>query len=62
MAWVGRCGRGGVASGTLLVGNRLYGYHAGLLKRLKAGVRQQVRSSVQAHRLPDIVCRKIPQG
>jgi len=57
-AWVGRYGRGGLSAGTLLVGDRLYGYRAGLLQclegagwlpvaRVEAGVRQQVRSSVR---------------
>lgn len=31
--WVGRYGRGGLPEGTLLVGDALYRYRAGLLER-----------------------------
>ncbi|GIV21640.1 MAG: hypothetical protein KatS3mg023_3391 [Armatimonadota bacterium] len=57
-AWVERYGRGGLGSGTLLVGDRLYGYRARLLKqleeagwlpvaRVEAGLHQQVRADAR---------------
>ncbi|GIV18561.1 MAG: hypothetical protein KatS3mg023_0312 [Armatimonadota bacterium] len=56
--WVERYGRGGLGSGTLLVGDRLYGYRARLLKqleeagwlpvaRVEAGLHQQVRADAR---------------
>jgi hypothetical protein len=35
--WVAVYGRGGLPEGTLLVGDRLYGYRAGLLRVLEGG-------------------------